>query len=857
MSEENNFNSGDSVSKDQDSKMDTNEDKDKDKYKEKEKEGNNKKTLIILSILAICIALIFAGACFMLFKRVPKNDGKQAITQDAMNGEGKDDKMVDNVGKVFGLNLVKPVFAEFVEMKDSIKPSLPRIEIKTQEMENLNNFKEKENIDFSNEQKQALEEYGFFLADNDIIKGQESGTDDFVDLYDRFDGNSNKYYRQPQNTVFITSDTALHLYHILIDRSFQRIEEIKFRPLLRAMTKTLFLDSINQYNAVTDPALKESYKRLSAYYLIPLVVLDAGNRSAAVDIDLDDHETLAQYMDAVTRKEIKNSAEKLQFSLDNATYEDISIGEEIYELASQELKLINDAKGLAPSPLFTPLRPVLKNDYSQFVPRSHYTKNDILKSYFIAMMWYGRMGFTLDSPELTQDALVVTRQINELKVGDEDLSKLWSDMTAVIDFFVGEVDDLTAYQYTKIMKEIYGERVADGEISNDEFLNNFIQKALDELPPPKIISEALDVYDDIDRRKELLAELMQFRFMGQRFTIDAYIINNLTQGVGEPDAETEQKLPSMPTALMPISLLKPDNKVVKTALDEWIVVHAPDSDRVIAKFYDKLDNEFSSYGEDVWTQNIYWSWLYCFKSLMFAYGEGYPSFMTNENWQKKSLGTVLGSFTELKHDTLLYAKQSYAEMGSGGDELPELPPVVKGYVEPDLIFWNRIIALAKTTQNGLNSRDILPEEFNDKYQAFVTASEFFRQIAEQELQNQKISDEDFERLRTISSTFETIVAPIGGKDLSTKDRRAGIIADIHTDAVMGEILYEATGKPYIIYVAVSDVNGTRLTRGAVFNHYEFTNPIDGRLTDEDWQAKVYDNESDLPEEDKWSREIKK
>ena len=84
------------------------------------------------------------------------------------------------------------------------------------------------------------------------------------------------------------------------------------------------------------------------------------------------------------------------------------------------------------------------------------------------------------------------------------------------------------------------------------------------------------------------------------------------------------------------------------------------------------------------------------------------------------------------------------------------------------------------------------------------------------------------------------------------------ITDIHTDVAAREkkILYEATGKPYILYVAVSDVNGARLTRGAAFNHYEFTDSIDGRLTDEDWQTEVYGG-GDLPEEDKWSREIKK
>jgi hypothetical protein len=45
----------------------------------------------------------------------------------------------------------------------------------------------------------------------------------------------------------------------------------------------------------------------------------------------------------------------------------------------------------------------------------------------------------------------------------------------------------------------------------------------------------------------------------------------------------------------------------------------------------------------------------------------------------KQIQAFLGSYTELKHDILLYAKQSYAEMGAGGDDRP-IPPIVKGFV---------------------------------------------------------------------------------------------------------------------------------------------------------------------------------
>ena len=53
---------------------------------------------------------------------------------------------------------------------------------------------------------------------------------------------------------------------------------------------------------------------------------------------------------------------------------------------------------------------------------------------------------------------------------------------------------------------------------------------------------------------------------------------------------------------------------------------------------------------------------------------------------KKNLETFAGSYTELKHDTVLYAKQVMAEMGGG--ELPQWDD--RGYVEPEVTVWKKI-----------------------------------------------------------------------------------------------------------------------------------------------------------------------
>jgi hypothetical protein len=307
---------------------------------------------------------------------------------------------------------------------------------------------------------------------------------------------------------------------------------------------------------------------------------------------------------------------------------------------------------------------------------------------------------------------------------------------------------------------------------------------------------------------------------------------------------------------MPVSVIAPENIITKSYLDAWVSEQAPDSDKVIAKNYARLVGEFNNMPEEQWNENIYWGWLDSYRPLLASYGQGYPFFMKGEDWQKKNLGTVLGSYTELKHDTLLYAKQSYAERGGGPGE-GDAPPVVKGYVEPDPVFWDKILSLAKATRSGLTERGFMPESFSYRYDAFIDSVGFFKDFSDKELNNKNISDDDFEKLRVITSQkLAQIAEPLPGEELQLKDRRAGIIADIHTDALKGNILYEANAKPKLIFVAVTDVNGTRLTAGAVYNHYEFSGKLGGnRLADEDWQSIVYDGEGQLPTGDKWTNDL--
>src|SRR5450756_2996685 len=67
-----------------------------------------------------------------------------------------------------------------------------------------------------------------------------------------------------------------------------------------------------------------------------------------------------------------------------------------------------------------------------------------------------------------------------------------------------------------------------------------------------------------------------------------------------------------------------------------------------------------------WGATVYDAWLYALQPVLAEHGTAYPDYMRSDVWAAKDLQTGMASYTELKHDTILYAKQAMAE--AGGDE---------------------------------------------------------------------------------------------------------------------------------------------------------------------------------------------
>jgi hypothetical protein len=265
-----------------------------------------------------------------------------------------------------------------------------------------------------------------------------------------------------------------------------------------------------------------------------------------------------------------------------------------------------------------------------------------------------------------------------------------------------------------------------------------------------------------------------------------------------------------------------------------------------------VQGEIAGLEMDSWTQNLYWAWLYAFQPMIAPKDSRYPPFMENPAWTRKDLHTALGSWTELKHDTILYAKQVMAEMGGGADDEPP-----HGYVEPNPEAYARLQALAAMTKSGLENRGLATPLISHNLENLIEELKFLQMASEKELAGQALSDDDYWHIQWYGGMLEqfTLAAADTDDEMSRDlaDQKAALIADVATGLnIEGDlaVLEEAIGQPTKIYVVLPD-SPWRVALGAVFTYYEFQVPPAGRMTDEAWQALV--ESGDIPDAPEWTQ----
>jgi len=497
------------------------------------------------------------------------------------------------------------------------------------------------------------------------------------------------------------------------------------------------------------------------------------------------------------------------------------------DVVNAEIALIDAHAGVTGSPIFG-----YDEDYSQYVPRGHYTRDEAFQRYFRAMMWYGRIGFRLDrnlDPETrrreTRDALLIVHALHTAPVGRQTALDVWDRIYDVTAFFVGTADDLTVHDYAGLAVEIYGHLPEPGDLADDATLDAFIEQAR-ALRPPAILNTPIHPGED------KAEATMGFRFMGQRYIPDSAIFQQLIFDEVEGGYRGEGAVFTAFAGVrsFPRGLDVPAALGSARALD--ILTAAGDTD------YDGYDaqlaavrDEFASLEAGRWTSNLYWSWLNSLTPLLDVPGDGFPFFMRTQAWVDKSLNAWLGSWSQLRHDTILYAKPTMP----GPTGMPRKPD---GYVEPNPWLYARLAALTAQMRTGLSERGLLAGAMElrlDRMEALLLE---LKTIAELELVGETPSEEQFDLIRGIGRSLEAL-AQIEPNAPDT-DRQIAVVADVHTVPDAGLVLEEGVGDAFAIYVVLPDPRGQTdaqvVLRGGVFSYYEFKWAMSDRLTDEKWQA---------------------
>ena len=79
-------------------------------------------------------------------------------------------------------------------------------------------------------------------------------------------------------------------------------------------------------------------------------------------------------------------------------------------------------------------------------------------------------------------------------------------------------------------------------------------------------------------------------------------------------------------------------------------------------------------------------------------GVAFPAFMQTPAWRYKEINSMLSSWAELKHDTILYAKMPEG-LGGGG---PPTSAPAPAYVEPNPNLYYRLAFAARSMYDGLS-----------------------------------------------------------------------------------------------------------------------------------------------------------
>jgi Protein of unknown function (DUF3160)/FlgD Ig-like domain len=477
-------------------------------------------------------------------------------------------------------------------------------------------------------------------------------------------------------------------------------------------------------------------------------------------------------------------------------------------------------------------------DFSQFTPRGHYTQPP-LSNYFQAMMWLGRTEMYLIAPisvdQPQTDADIRRQTIDAVLINEttEAAGKdsLLEQIDSIIQFFAGQSDNITLPNIRTLVQET-------SLASADRLLDTLVWRNFQDTVAQKPfafqrINSQILTSDPISPVQ--IKPAASFLLLGQRFVVDSYVTGNVIYDkIIYDNIKILRMLPSTLDVLFSLGndaaaqILKPELDQYKYSLNLSALRYLIDS-----------------YEPSFWQSTIYNGWLNSIRALNPPTDRSaLPPFMQTAAWWQEKMNTQLASWAQLRHDFILYAKQSYT-----AGSLCSFP---ESYVEPIPKFFDAIKLFAENAAAKFQEPLFQNYRAADYFTMMAGIADTLSSIAQKELTKTALAESEKLFLKTMlysegfcgaefngwyASLFYTGDMGIEGHDM--------IIADVHTaptDAAgdpVGWVLHAGTG-PLNLAVVVADLPDGTTTAfvGPVLSYYEYLATNFTRLTDQEW-ASMY------------------
>jgi hypothetical protein len=456
------------------------------------------------------------------------------------------------------------------------------------------------------------------------------------------------------------------------------------------------------------------------------------------------------------------------------------------------------------------------------------------------MMWLGRAdtGWNILPPDPASGIVSDTRRelrnavlLTQLLESTGAIERL-RQMSEIIDFMIGESDELNVFQMQELLKR---QRItAVSELAFSGRVTSLQQALLEGGLGSQRIRSQIVLSDRYDLHQVPPPSI--FQMFGQRFAVDSFVLSKVVyDSILFDGRKVLRHMPSgldLMFALGNASVLR----LLETEMEQF-----PYASNL------KASQEFiQQYQTGFWRANLYQIWLDSLRTLAADLtSERYlPEAMRTEAWQRKQLQTQLASWSELRHNTVLYAKQSYT-----AGERCEYPA---GYVEPYPNTFARIKFFAEEAARRIKAADFELSAYDHTAMQRRQVA-FLEQMAEtlgkleslarKERAAEPFTKQEQEWLKKVIDirgggsgppTYSGWYCELfyGGGHRSADWEPT--IVDVHTDPDSESVLEEGVGTCNFLVVAIDNGDDRMIYVGPAFSYYEFHQPAEHRLTDEQW-----------------------